>query len=166
MWPDRRITDLFGIELPIIQSPMAGAHGAELAIAVSESGGLGSLPCALLSPEQTRMEFSVIRQRTSRPINVNFFCHAQPAANADRDAIWKGRLTAYYVELGLSPAAPVPIANRAPFNEELCGLVEEFEARGCKLPFRTAGEAIACAGSSDRGQDHLFGHVSRGGAAP
>jgi nitronate monooxygenase len=41
---DRRITDL--VELPIIQAPMAGASDAELAIAVSEAGGLGSLPCA------------------------------------------------------------------------------------------------------------------------
>jgi nitronate monooxygenase len=52
MWPDRRVLDLFGIEHPIIQAPMAGAQGSALAIAVSEAGGLGSLPCALLSVEQ------------------------------------------------------------------------------------------------------------------
>lgn len=46
MWPDRRILDLLGIELPIIQAPMAGANGSAMAIAVSEAGGLGSLPCA------------------------------------------------------------------------------------------------------------------------
>ena len=44
MWPDRRLLDLLGIELPIVQAPMAGATDAEMAIAVSESGGLGSLP--------------------------------------------------------------------------------------------------------------------------
>jgi NAD(P)H-dependent flavin oxidoreductase YrpB (nitropropane dioxygenase family) len=48
-WPDRRILDLFGIELPIIVAPMAGPGNAALAIAVSEAGGLGSLPCAQLS---------------------------------------------------------------------------------------------------------------------
>jgi nitronate monooxygenase len=54
MWPDRRIQDLFGIELPILQAPMAGSVGSEMAIAVSEAGGLGALPCAMLSPEQMR----------------------------------------------------------------------------------------------------------------
>jgi len=41
------IVDLFGIELPIIQAPMAGASTPQMAIAVSEAGGLGSLPAAL-----------------------------------------------------------------------------------------------------------------------
>ena len=51
MWPDRRALDLFKIDLPIIQAPMAGSSGAELAIAVAEAGGLGSLPCAMLSED-------------------------------------------------------------------------------------------------------------------
>jgi nitronate monooxygenase len=53
-WPDRRILDLFGLEVSIIQAPMAGPGTPELAIAVSDAGGLGSLPCAQLSLEQTR----------------------------------------------------------------------------------------------------------------
>ncbi len=53
-WPDRRILDLFEIQLPIIQAPMAGSSTPELAMAVSDAGGLGSLPCALLSLEQMR----------------------------------------------------------------------------------------------------------------
>ena len=44
VWPDRRILDLFRIDLPIIQAPMAGASKPEMAIAVSEAGGLGSPP--------------------------------------------------------------------------------------------------------------------------
>src|SRR4028119_2520550 len=86
MWPDHRIQDLFGIELPIIQAPMAGAVGAEMAIVVSEAGGLGSLPCAMLSTDQMRTELGIIRQRTSRPINLNFFCHSPPRADASREA--------------------------------------------------------------------------------
>ncbi len=86
MWPDRRILDLFGIELPIIQAPMAGANGAELVIAVCEAGGLGSLPCAMLAPDQARAELGIIRQRTSRPVNVNFFCHVPPQPDARREA--------------------------------------------------------------------------------
>lgn len=78
MWPDRRIQDLLGIELPIIQAPMAGPVLSDMVIAVAEAGGLGSLPCALLSPDQFRTELGIVRQRTSRPVNVNFFCHKPP----------------------------------------------------------------------------------------
>ena len=84
MWPDRRILDLFGIEHPIIQAPMAGAQGSALAIAVSEAGGLGSLPCALLSTMQARNEIQIIRQHTDKPFNVNFFCHQSPPTDAVR----------------------------------------------------------------------------------
>ncbi|MBW0149793.1 MAG: nitronate monooxygenase, partial [Phenylobacterium sp.] len=49
-WPDRRITDLFQVAHPILQAPMAGASGVALALAVSRAGGLGALPCALLTP--------------------------------------------------------------------------------------------------------------------
>ena len=80
MWQDRRFLDLVGIEIPIVQAPMAGSVSSEMVIAVSEAGGLGSLPCALLNAEQIRTELGIIRQRTARPINVNFFCHAPAAA--------------------------------------------------------------------------------------
>jgi nitronate monooxygenase len=72
-WPDRRLLDLFGIEVPIIQAPMAGPGTPELAIAVSDAGGLGSLPCAQLSVEQTRAALALIGPCTSRPLNLNFF---------------------------------------------------------------------------------------------
>ena len=66
MWPSRRLLDLIGIELPIIQAPMAGATDSEMAIAVSEAGGLGSLPCAMLDTAKARAEIEGIRQRTSK----------------------------------------------------------------------------------------------------
>jgi nitronate monooxygenase len=87
MWPDQRIQDLFGIELPIIQAPMAGSVGSEMVIAVSEAGGLGSLPCAMLSLEQMRAEIGIIRQRTSRPVNLNFFCHRPPERDLARELL-------------------------------------------------------------------------------
>jgi nitronate monooxygenase len=49
-----KIAELFGIELPLIQAPMAGVQAGALAVAVSEAGGLGSLPCAMLTPEALR----------------------------------------------------------------------------------------------------------------
>jgi nitronate monooxygenase len=117
--------DLIGTELPIIQAPMAGANGSALAMAVSEAGGLGSLPCAMLDVVKTRAEIGVIRQRTSKPFNVNFFCHTPPAPDPARDAAWVARLRPYYVELGLDPDAPVAAPSRAPFDAAMCAIVEE-----------------------------------------
>jgi nitronate monooxygenase len=126
MWPDRRFLDLVGIELPIIQAPMAGSVSSAIVIAVSEAGGLGSLPCAMFSPEQVRTELGIIRQRTSRPINLNFFCHEPPATDSAREHAWRERLKPYYDEIGLDPQTPTPASVRMPFDSATCDLVEEF----------------------------------------
>jgi nitronate monooxygenase len=126
MWPDRRIQELLGVELPIVQAPMAGPVLADMVIAVAEAGGLGSLPCALLDHDGVRTQLGIIRRKTARPINLNFFCHRPPTPDPAREAAWKERLTGYYRELGLDPAAPTPTAGRAPFDEAACEIVEEF----------------------------------------
>lgn len=126
MWPSTRILDLFAIELPIIQAPMAGAQGSALAIAVSEAGGLGSLPCAMLSPGQARSELQAIRAATSRPINLNFFCHEQPPPDAVRDAAWRRRLETYYAEFAIAADDVATAPLRKPFDEAMCEIVEEF----------------------------------------
>ncbi|HEU0220670.1 MAG TPA: nitronate monooxygenase family protein [Paracoccaceae bacterium] len=125
MWPDRRIQELFGIELPIVQAPMAGAVLADMVVAVAEAGGLGSLPAAMLGPEALRTQLGIVRQRTARPINVNFFCHQPPPDDPARAEAWKRRLEGYYREFGLDPAAPTPYAGRAPFDDASCAIVEE-----------------------------------------
>lgn len=96
-----------------------------MVIAVSEAGGLGSLPCAMLSIEQIRTDIGIIRQRTSRPINLNFFCHTSEE-DEQREADWKRHLERYYVELGIDPERPVLSASRTPFDSDMCDLVEEF----------------------------------------
>ncbi|HET9070204.1 MAG TPA: nitronate monooxygenase family protein [Amaricoccus sp.] len=125
-WPDDRIRDLFGIELPILQAPMAGAVLADMAVAVAEAGGLGALPAALLDAAGFRTQLGMIRQRTTKPINVNFFCHRPPEPDPAREAAWKERLTPYYRQLGLDPEMPAPAGQRAPFDPAFCALVEEF----------------------------------------
>ena len=61
------ICDLLGIDVPVIQAPMAGAQGSALAIAVSNAGGLGSQPCAMLGPDQIRSELTSITSSSSKP---------------------------------------------------------------------------------------------------
>ncbi|MBB6466292.1 nitronate monooxygenase [Aminobacter lissarensis] len=142
MWPDRRILDLLGLELPILQAPMAGPVDSEMVIAVSEAGGLGGLPCALMSPDRARTELGIIRQRTSRPINVNFFCHKPPQEALEREAAWKKRLEPYYIELGLDPKAPVPHSARAPFDDAFCDIVEEFRPEVVSFHFGLPDAAL------------------------
>lgn len=135
MWPDRRLIELFGIEYPLVQAPMAGAMDGALAAEVSAAGGLGSLPCAMLNASQIRAEVEIIRRRTAKPFNLNFFCHVPPELNNAREAAWRDRLAPYYREYGLDPAAPVASSARMPFDAELCRLVEELKPRVASFHF-------------------------------
>jgi nitronate monooxygenase len=118
---------LLGIELPIVQAPMAGVQGSALAIAVSNAGGLGSLPCAMLSPDGIRKEIAAIRSQTAKPFNVNFFCHVQPDPDAAEQAAWAERLTPYYRELGLDPGSIAAGPGRFPFNASSAEVLEEVK---------------------------------------
>jgi nitronate monooxygenase len=120
------IAGLFGIELPIIQAPMAGVQGSALAIAVSNAGGLGSLPCAMLSTEALRTELAAIAASTRRPYNVNFFCHTPPAPSAERETAWRAALTPYYREYAIDAAAIAAGPGRAPFSAEAADVLGEF----------------------------------------
>ena len=126
MWPDRRLLDLVKTEHPIVLAPMAGVMDPELVIAAAEGGALGSLPCAMISAEKAREQVQIIRQRVRAPVNLNFFCHTPVAADPQREAGWRRRLGPYYKELGLDPDAPVTAANRAPFDDAMCAVVEEL----------------------------------------
>ncbi|MGB1309887.1 MAG: NAD(P)H-dependent flavin oxidoreductase [Leucothrix sp.] len=118
---------LIGLELPIIQAPMAGVQGSELAIAVSKAGGLGSLPCAMLNSDAIRSELQRIEANTSRPYNVNFFCHKAPNFDAKREARWRETLAPYYQEFDINPNDISAGASRAPFNHELADVLEGFK---------------------------------------
>ena len=121
----RTFRDLAGVELPIIQAPMAGVQDSALALAVSRAGALGSLPCAMLGLEQMRAELTLLRQ-SGRPYNVNFFCHTPPAPDPAQDAAWRTALAPYYREFSIDPALAPTSAGRAPFSPQAAELLEEF----------------------------------------
>jgi nitronate monooxygenase len=126
-WPDRRIIRLLRIENPFIQAPMAGADTPDLAAAVSEAGGLGSLACAMLSPDGIREAWHITRSKTDKPVNLNFFCHKQKAKSPAQEERWKQRLMPYYRELGILPDENAPSAARAPFDESFCDVIEDIK---------------------------------------
>jgi len=118
---------LLSIELPIVQAPMAGVQGSALAVAVSNAGGLGSLPCAVFSQDAMRGELAAIKAQTTKPFNVNFFSHAPPIPDADREAAWRTALSPYYRQFGLDisvvPAGP----GRAPFGHDAAQALQEIK---------------------------------------
>ena len=122
-----KLQELFGIELPIIQAPMAGAQGSALAVAASSAGALGSLPCAMLGPDAMRAELTAIRAQSRKPFNVNFFCHVPPTADAAREAAWRAVLSPYFSQYGIDAAAIPAGPGRTPFNaaaaDLLCGIL-------------------------------------------
>lgn len=121
------MTDFLGIDLPIIQSPMAGVQNSALAIAVSSAGGLGSLPCALLSIDELRSELNSITQQSDRPFNANFFCHQTPGIDAEREEKWRAELKPYFDEFGIDvdniPEGP----KREPFNHSMADVLEDYK---------------------------------------
>ena len=121
-----RLSDLLGVDLPIIQAPMAGVQGSALAIAVSNAGGLGSLPCAMLGPQALQQELAAIRAQTAKPFNVNFFCHRQPDPDASREAAWRAALAPYFDEFGIDPGTIAPGPARQPFSAEAVDVLAAF----------------------------------------
>ena len=121
-----KLLALLKTRLPLIQAPMAGVQGSALAIAVSNAGGLGSLPCAMLTPEALQRELQALQAGTAHPVNLNFFCHVPPEPDAAREAAWRATLTPYYAEAGLDIDAVPAGAGRVPFSHDTANLIEAF----------------------------------------
>ena len=132
------LQQLFGVELPIIQAPMAGAQGSALAVAVSNAGGLGSLPCAMLDLDAMRKELTAIRAQTTKPFNVNFFCHAQPEVSVEREAAWRAALSPYFAEYGIDASTIAAQARRQPFGVDAAEVLERVQAGSRELSLRSA----------------------------
>lgn len=127
VWPDTRILKLFNIDLPILQAPMAGANNSTMAIAVANAGGLGSIPCAMLNTEQIRSEVQKFRAATTKSLNLNFFCHKNPAPDPTRVENWLKKLETYYHEFGLDIKNGYTPSSRNPFDEKACELILELK---------------------------------------
>ncbi|MEA3211098.1 MAG: nitronate monooxygenase [Chthoniobacter sp.] len=106
---------------------MAGVQGSALTVAVSNAGGLGSLPCAMLGLDAIRQELAAIRAQTTKPFNVNFFCHTQPEPNVEREKAWRAALAPFFAEFGIDAKALPAGPGRAPFSSETAEVLGEFK---------------------------------------
>lgn len=122
-----------GLACPIIQAPMAGVQGSALAIAVSNAGGLGSLPCAMLTPDAVRAEVAQMRDQiiytdgAQNPFNLNFFCHQLPAQDAAIEAVWRQQFANDYQVYAIDPASIQTAPLRLPFSAEMASVVEALK---------------------------------------
>ncbi|MCS6193298.1 NAD(P)H-dependent flavin oxidoreductase [Shewanella baltica] len=137
-----QLTRLFGIELPIIQAPMAGVQGSALTIAVSQAGALGSLPCAMLSLEALDAALTQIRAQTTKPINVNFFCHHEPKPQAAKQAAWLKQLAPYFAELGINSDTQTAGAQRAPYTSAQAEVLAKFKPEVVSFHFGLPNEDL------------------------
>jgi nitronate monooxygenase len=126
-WPNRRLLELLKIEIPIIQAPMAGSDSVALARSVSSTGALGSLACALLSPDAVREAWRALRRDRSRPFNLNFFCHELGAPDPAAKEKWKKFLERHYERWGLDLESVAESRLRMPFDGDMCAVVEELK---------------------------------------
>lgn len=126
-WPDTRLLDLFGIDVPILVAPMANFAGLDMALAVAEAGGLAALPCAVLNADQIKEGVGKFRAKSSKPLNLNFFCHATPEHDVEKTRAWLARIAPYFDELGVSPPSFPLAAGHPPFTEAACGAIEALK---------------------------------------
>ncbi len=168
-WPDPRILDLLSIDLPIIQAPMAGPNTSALAIAVSQAGGLGSLPCALLTTAQVEREWASIRAATDRPVNLNFFCHRMPVPDAERERHWQARLAPLRDGTRPRPTSALSAFQSQPVRRSGLHADRTVATRSREFSLRTAAGRLAGTGASHRCQglvecDHHSGGALAGSA--
>src|SRR5207244_4867937 len=120
---------------PVIQSPMSGCTPPQLAAAVCNAGGLGSIGCAGLPPGLVREQVTSLRQATNRPFNLNFFVHARPHASPEATARVRATLAPYFEEFALG-AVPDPQEPFPTFDAESRDLRRGI--RPCGAPFHFA----------------------------
>jgi nitronate monooxygenase len=126
-WPDTRLLDLFGVDVPILLAPMANFAGLDMALAVADAGALAALPCAALNAEQIKEAVARFRAQSSKPLNLNFFCHAMPEKNVEKERAWLARIAPYFDELGVPPPSLPLSAGHPPFAEAACGVIEDLK---------------------------------------
>lgn len=131
----KNIITLLDVNIPLIQAPMAGVQDSQLAIAVSNAGALGSLPCAMLSQEELHRELTTIQQQTKKPVNLNFFCHKLPEPSQQQQLVWFKELQPYLDKYQIDPATIKLEATCQPFSQQQLDVLVEFKPKVVSFHF-------------------------------
>lgn len=131
----QNLITLLDVNIPIIQAPMAGVQDSQLAIAVSNAGALGSLPCAMLSPDELHQELITINEQTNRSINLNFFCHKMAEPDLEQQAIWLKELQPFFNQYNIDPSTIKINVSRQPFGQPQLDVLTEFKPKVISFHF-------------------------------
>lgn len=104
-----RFLNRVGFRKPLIQAPMAGATTPAMVASACNSGALGSLACAYMSPAQIKRQIEEVRSLTHSPFAVNLFAPTDgSAAGAASEEVESRRAVAVErAKVGPLPLAPV-----------------------------------------------------------
>lgn len=123
MWPDTPVARLFQVAVPIVLAPMAGeASTPELAAAVSNGGGLGSLGAAYSSPDAIRQMIRATRALTSKPFAINLFVIDSVTADPTKIAAARAVLEPWRARYGV--ADDVPALTLPDLDAQLQAIIE------------------------------------------
>ena len=126
MWPTDSLCRLLGLDDPIVQAPMIGGSTVAMAAAVSNAGGLGSLGCGMMRPDEVRATLAEVRAQTNRPVNLNFFVHDEPDLAGYDPEPMSAALRPLYREAGLGDVPP-PASPAPSFNPDVLAAVLEVK---------------------------------------
>lgn len=152
LWPKSSLRERLELAHPIIQAPMIPITLADLVVATSEAGALGSLASATMPPATLEAQVSEIRARTQRAFSLNFFVHQPPQLDHAQLERWRQRLAASRQALGLPPAAEqASLDAPPPFDDATLALVLKLRPAAVSfhfgLPSAHAISALKQAGS-------------------
>ncbi|ABF42502.1 2-nitropropane dioxygenase, NPD [Candidatus Koribacter versatilis Ellin345] len=118
-----RLLDLLDVQHPIFLAPLGGGPSTpELASTIGNSGGLGALAAAYLTPDQLIYDVQSARKRTDAPLNVNLFAGGYHASTQDDPRPMLGLLEASHREVGL-PEPNLPVVPPDPFDQQFEALL-------------------------------------------
>ncbi len=134
-----RLTDLLGIEHPLIQAPMAGVSTPAMAAAVSEAGGLGSVALGALSPEAARAALMEASAAGPGPIAANFFVHPAPNFDPAVEAQYLAEIAGEFEAAGgAAPSALAEIYRSFNDDDEMLEMVLDVRPAAVSLHFGAA----------------------------
>lgn len=94
-----------GMQLPVIQAPMAGTSTPALAAAVTNAGALGSISVGAIDAAKAAEMIAATRALTDGPFNVNVFTHQPAQADPERERAWIEALRPVFAAYGAEPPA-------------------------------------------------------------
>ena len=121
------LSERLGLQIPVIQAPMAGTSTPELAAAVSNAGGLGSLGLGAMTADAAAEAMDRTASLTARSFGVNVFCHRPTAADPAAEAAWLARLAPHFARFGATP--PHALRNIYPSFIESDAMLDAILAR-------------------------------------